>query len=655
MVFAAEKKHTSVPAKAVYEILEKNPIEPIPVFMKNYYRMKDLLAPDLLETGYIGAPAKDLPDLFQKAHRHIESIWQREVRPFVDELCREWNREISDTQTDIKETLKDTANVDRMIHIHQMGALEHLRHIKPDAWYTLLLASSLAQRASISAVRKMIDTFQADDFRTLCLSRDELRVYLEIAGTTAEAFDLLYLKQIILTDNQDEFHLIAAEGNDRAYEWIDTKKGESHILPFFEVFREDTTNISHTLHRKADEIEAGYVNAKYYTSESALHKLYVFSFSKLNGLPTFLRRFGELLTSDETDAEFVSDQWNMMMSLVKRMALVDHCPILLFPPLMASVDGDATVDLGYRLGLRTRQMEEQEHMFDPYRTYAQEIINANSDALSQDSAYEVPPILVSYQFFATGSDLWWRTQGDSHEDLLMIHPDAIADAAREFYIPLARKFLHTQELTDDQIIAIITEINGIHEIAHTIMTTYDGEVAKRIGDADESCILEELKANSLTMKLLKKRMESEFGSLENTPDAILRAYINVYLSQLLYFQLYKSSERASGGQRYFYPSLLILNEILEASEKDPILKLEDGKLHIEDSIGFINRVDEIADIVMVAYTDTQSPAEQIQSDIRKFTEDVYALKGNSKAETLRRLYLLKSMHPHSIPLPFTFN
>lgn len=637
MHFAIESRVSDL-AGQIHQIMEPAPRDDPPVFVENYYRMRDLLAIDLAETRYIGAPAKDLPDLFQKAHRHIQSIWQREVRPFVDKLCMEWQQEIPDTQTDLKEILKDTATVDQMIHIHQIGALEPLRHIKPDAWYTLLLASSLAQRSSISAIRKMVDTFEAKDLHKIGLTHAELDAYLEIATTTGEAFDLLYLKQIILADNPDTYHLLAADDNDRAYEWKDTERKESHTLPFFEVFQQDFIDISHQLHRIGYDIAAGSVNTYVLDGDDRTIKTpAIFSFSKFNGLPPLLNQFAELLTSAQTDSEFVSNQWNMLMSLVKRMALVDHCPILLFPPLMASIDGEKTVDMGYRLGLRTKALEQQERIFDSYRNYAQEIISANIHAL-HDKTYEVPPIVASYQFFAFGPDLWWRTQGDSHEDLLMIHPDAIADAAREFYIPIARQMLESDGLTDKQIIEIITELNGIHEIAHTIMTTYDKDIATRIGAADNSCILEELKANSLTMKLLKKRMESEFGSLENTPDTVLRAYMNVYLSQLLYFQLYKSSEKASGGERYFYPSLLILNELLEVSETDPIMKLkDDGKLHMENPVGFINRLDEIADTVLVAYTDTQSPPEQIQADIRQFTQDVYAWKDGSKAETMRQM------------------
>jgi hypothetical protein len=209
-----------------------------------------------------------------------------------------------------------------------------------------------------------------------------------------------------------------------------------------------------------------------------------------------------------------------------------------------------------RLGLVDTRMKEYAQRIQPTHDVGQQVLDtllARNPNLVQDHRTISPTLLASH-LLGFGPNLYWRVDAEQRQGHVLIHPDAVREAAVKDLTQLRKVF--GIDLSDAAYAkAAVTELDA-HETGHMIMGWMDSKVAGRIGlhEQREAWILEELKAETVASNLIEQR-------LKRGDDLDPLAQFAAKLSSVLYYATGKSPE--GSGERYYYTGLAELAALLE--------------------------------------------------------------------------------------------
>jgi hypothetical protein len=283
------------------------------------------------------------------------------------------------------------------------------------------------------------------------------------------------------------------------------------------------------------------------------------------------------------------------------------CPIMVIPQGCASVSGEAgKVDAEIRLGLRTPETREQEKSFSKFTDIAQEMIDKNRDCLDKD--YKVPDLKLNYQPWSFGPNLYWTTRGESGEDQILSHTNAVREVAMANELPLLKK-IFKEDISDKEYSQAAVTETVLHETGHNVLDSEDKKVSKRIGKSFEAGILDELKAETLGMKILY-----ELYQKNELPSGIdLKTQLLAKLGANLDYLKNKSNQKASAGEPYYICGATIFSSLIA---KGLVVK-KDSNYEINNPEACIKEIADLGGKVLSFYTNMETKPADVKNYINE--------------------------------------
>ncbi len=520
--------------------------------------------------------------------------------PLLQERFAHWLSQIPENEGNekVRALLSNPELVEEKMEMRQFGLLESLRSVLPEAWRSLIIASSERQMAEVALFRRWLKEASDEEIKAWGMSRPELELFGDIPALLGRYIDQAYLKQMELADlpgGSSPTPLAGNVGADRVYDI--QRKGQEEVekLPYIAVFPFELGRFSKlVLHLK------GKVDGL--MSQGKLPKSY-------SGMPAYLEKMAALYSSHETDPKTVAKMWNRDLAGDANRLVEQGCPMVLIPQATAAVSGDAEkVDVELRLGLRTPQIEAMEKVANSARGVAQEILDQYHGAV--ESSTKIPPITLTYQPFAFGPNLHWMTRGESTGDKILSHVNAVADVARRNEIPLLEKVFEIGKIDPDAYSQSANLETVLHEVAHSIMIRGDAMVKVRVGSGNRSSIIEELKADTVNMLILD-RSEKE-GKIAVDRKAQFLAKLGTVCD-------YMSDSSEELDDYYFYTGVRIIHDLLHAGAVE---KGENGKFAIRDAEKGMEVIGKIGNEVLGIYSDLKTDPAAIND----YADGIIAMK-----------------------------
>jgi hypothetical protein len=281
---------------------------------------------------------------------------------------------------------------------------------------------------------------------------------------------------------------------------------------------------------------------------------------------------------------------------------------MLIPQGCSAVSGEAgKVDAEIRLGLKTKETKEQESNFNNFTATAQEIINRHQDSLAKE--YKIPSVSLSYQPWAFGPNLYWLTRGESDESQILSHTNAVTETALAKEIPLLKKIFKTAKIDDQEYAKASVTETVLHEIGHNVFVASDQKISKRIGASVEANILDELKAETVGLKVL-----SETAQKGNLPPGLdLKTQLLAKLGTNFDYLKNKSAQKSSAGEPYYICGATIIGGLLAKG----LIRKKDSGYEISDPAASIQEIVNIGDKVLAFYTNSATKPTDVKNYIKE--------------------------------------
>jgi hypothetical protein len=218
---------------------------------------------------------------------------------------------------------------------------------------------------------------------------------------------------------------------------------------------------------------------------------------------------------------------------------------------------------------------EIEQSLEEFRQIAQGVIDKNQDKIAEPN--KVPKMVLNLQPLSFGSSLQFNTPAETGDERMVSHLNVNNELARINHFPIIKKLFPEKfaQLNQKQYLASSNLDTALHEIAHNVIATEDEAVGKRIGAGTEATVLEEIKAESVSMLLLKEYLKNKDSS-EAAEVAEKQFFAKLFM--VLDYLANKSSEIGTDGERYFYPGLAIVERLLDQG----VLVEENGEYRVTD-------------------------------------------------------------------------
>lgn len=544
---------------------------------------------------------KNLDDLLESAKIAVANHWQETSSQLLGQKFEEWLAALPDTPENqpVRKLLQDPRSLDEKIKIYQLGELKDLRNILPDAWRTLVMLSSERQLATLSLLRYWVkDQMTDSDAQNIGTTKQELEVMLDAGGILGKYADHAYVKQMEMADlpgGSASSRLSSELGGEFVYE--DRSRGRMIRRAYAEVFPGEWPRIIRGL---------GFVQEKVQKllSENKLPQSYAM-------LPDYLKTLIELYSSTETSPEklkVMHDEVDRQMT-----ALVSAgCPMMFLVGATADVAGSAgKVDVDLRLGIITEGLKAFDKEIDAQTQIAQNLIEKNKNALDNKN-FKVPRLILNDQPLAFGTNLQYFTPAESGEISMVSHVNVNNEVARVNHPPLIQRLFpeRFKTLSLPEYMRAINDDTVRHEIGHNVMPTEDEAVKARIGTGKPADVLEELKAETVSMilsrerqKQLPKESRADFAQEQFFTKVIVLAD---YLAN-------KSSDPGSDGEAYYYTGLAIVDQLLSQG----VLAEEGDGYRIADPQKGIAIVSQMGnDILKRFYTNTESTPQEAKKYVQ---------------------------------------
>jgi hypothetical protein len=528
-------------------------------------------------------------DLFTRAKDTVAGRWNSSAKAVIDLKAAQWLKEIPKTRknAELRKTLADSDLLEKCLGMQDLSAFENIREINPEAWRTLVLASSERQLASVELSRRWVKELPEESLARLGVARDELQLFLDSASLTGKFLDQAYTKQIELADapgGSVETELGAEPGAKYIYDIQPNPESDKREdKPFKDVFKFEFSKLVHNFEELAKRSEK-------LLAEGKIPETY-------RNFPAYLRQMAQVYGSENVNPAELDTMWQDLQASAVKLAK-EGCPIMLIPQSCPMASGDAgKVDVEIRLGFQTPETAELSKIIDKSKPIGQGILDEHKDALAKP--YEFPPVIVNIQPFAFGPNLHFYTEGQSEREVIMLHANVSAESAAKTRIPLLGKLSNQAGEIDDETFKKSSAVDtAFHEMGHAIFAVEDADVKERLGQgAVDSAVLDELKAETAGIELLLRGLSKDNSEANKK---FLKKQLLVKLATVAEYVEQNSNKRGSEGERYYFAGVGVLKALFDAG----VLVDRDGKYDITDAeAGFRAIADVGMDIVNKFYLD----------------------------------------------------
>jgi len=225
--------------------------ENIPAYTKFGLEIRDVLKMKVEKEGWPGLPNPEqintAEDIFEIAKNEVNKTWEDSIRVLIENKVEEWKRDIKndDSETEAAlDLLNNPEELSKSLSLHQFGVLETLRTVNPEAWRTLVVASSERQLASIAVMEHWLKYGNQENLQVICekigLSLEELKLFVDTAGILGKYIDHAYVKQIELGDlpgGSEETKMGEEEGAQYLYDlYKDPRSEDVDVKTYTDVF-----------------------------------------------------------------------------------------------------------------------------------------------------------------------------------------------------------------------------------------------------------------------------------------------------------------------------------------------------------------------------------------------------------------------------------
>jgi hypothetical protein len=531
-------------------------------------------------------------DLFSKAKAAVGERWRSKTLPLLANKCEQWLSQIPDTDGNrkLRSILKNASLLDEKMEMNYYEAVADLRSMIPEAWRTLLMASSERQLAEVALFRRWTRSLSEESAKKTGLSKPELELFADIPAFLGKYIDQGYLKQLEQADrpggSSPSSFPSEVRGADRIYDIQREEGGNIEHWPFVAAFPFELKGFSKLVLHLKSKVEG-------MLAKGLLPKNYT-------EMPVYLGRMAELYSSPEASPQVLADRWGKELAEDANRLSREGCPMVLIPQSTAAVANDANkVDIELRLGLRTPQVEALEKEAGAIRKSAQSIADQYPQAVKEPA--KIPSVTLTYQPFAFGPNLYWITRGESPEGKILSHVNSVAEVAKRQEVPLLEKMFEVGKIDPEAYSEWAKMETILHELAHSILAKEDETVSKRTGTVSESTLVEELKADSVNMLLLKKVIED--GEVRLDIENQFRAKLGAVCD-------YLANKPDTQYGRYYFNAVKIAHDLLKAGA---IEKIDSGKYAIRDARKGIDIVAGIGQEVLALYADLNTTPETVKA------------------------------------------
>jgi hypothetical protein len=329
-------------------------------------------------------------------------------------------------------------------------------------------------------------------------------------------------------------------------------------------------------------------------------------------LPAYLRKLAIAYGTKSIDHDELYKLWESLLDDMS-VLIEEGCPIMLVPQASASVFGGinkAYIEL--RVGFITSQAQELVSNLDYFREITNQMLAEERSFF--ETEHSVPPIVANYQPFAFGPNVYWTTRGEKEEKEIIAHTNAVTEVAVMTALPLLRQ-VFDDSINESAFKKAALLDNSLHELGHFLATRSDPKILEHIGISSEADILEELKADTGDIKLVKKAFEDEKMDLDE-----LDIQLKAKLGDVCDYIKNKSEGAGTTGERYHYDGIAIVARLIERT----ILVPQGKRCIITDSIKAVTALAEMHDEILKLYL-TKTP-----EDIQRYVTEIRAKKYEQK-------------------------
>lgn len=569
----------------------------VPPYIEFGLEIRDRLKTEVKEQGWPAMPKSEeldsIEDFFKAADNTTDKVWDKSVGKLMSGKAGQWLGEIKDDDPGIqaaKDLLAKPDELAKLMALKQYGPLEVLRKSNPDAWRSLNIASSERQLASIALLQHWLgDKSNLRNLDSLAkktgFSREELNLLVDLESILGKYVDQAFIKQMELADlpgGSKKTKLGDKQGTESLYDLYKSPRGpEVEIKTYQEIFPFE-------LGKMQDRLAVLAQRVKTKVSEKSLSSSYE-TFADL------LAKLSAVYGSETISPKKIKAQWDEIYKAAAELDKTD-CPIMLIPQGAASVAGEAEkVDIEMRFGVKTKETKQLEKDFEVFRGIALDLIEKNQASLDEEPS--IPEITFNYQLGAFGPNLTSVTTGESGPEQILVHHNSDRQIVINRELPSLKKIFN-QEIDQDKYLAAVPKENTLHEISHSVLKSDDEKVHKKIGGRFEAEILDELKAETVGMKILEEAERS--GSLPEDID--MRMQLLAKLGTNLHYLKNNSGEKGSDGEEYFVCGATIIGRLMDKGLMQKI-----GETYVlGDTRSCVREIASIGDEVLLFYTKENS-------------------------------------------------
>lgn len=554
---------------------------------------------------------ESLDDFFNIARQTVTNKWQEKPGPaelsaqeLINQQCEEWLKNLpSDAQRknpQMTEILQNPAKLEERLNLQSLGPLEPLKKLLPEAWSALTVVVSEKQLAKVALARRWAKEVPDETLSQLRLNRQELQLMPELAALAGKLIDHGYLKQEELANTPggaEPSDLAGRKGGKYVYQpYLDDSKNPT-TMSFSKVFPFELKRFKNDLFALADKVNKQ-------LEENLLPK------EKYQNLPAFLKQLGKIYGSPAKTPHYLHQQWLKLYE--NNAALINSgCPLIINPQ---EDNPNNVTGIEMRLGFKDQESQKLEKDNAQYKQAALEWnqnIFDNHPGVLKKRPQKTSDVFFNNQYFSFGANLQANTDAENYHQQAFINANELKDTALTFELPILEKFFKDIKINKGQYVTAALLEALRHELGHDVASYSDEEVLKRVGETPEAEILEELKAETVGIKLGLANINQ---LTDEEIDSMLLSKLGTSLSSLKY----KSSEPGDDGEPYFLAGAKIMKELLNNGSV-----VYDGEnLKITSRQKCLDTIAQIGEEIINIYQDTATTPEKIENYINRIKTEI---------------------------------
>jgi hypothetical protein len=508
--------------------------------------------------------------LFGLAQEKVEQIWQELVAPTLEELSFLWGNIYQDSN------LLDQKLLHTLIAQRHLLELQYLEQESPEVWLVLIKLSMLRQDLEITIMQDIAHRSK----------RPILVLAADLAAQLGPLFNQAYLQQTELYHNHA--HIFKERGSHKA--------GAEHVY-------ELQTNKPHLTKKVAfktmipawEEIGAQFEQLSSrvkneFASDGAQFALY-------------LKLLSKLFASDETNTRVLHKLWQKAEKMQNKLN-TSHWPLNLIVTRHPYNNGGLNkFEANFTLDIKTRETKRKATSYQPYFHTARKLVKKHH------LRSKITPPQIGFLLYGSGHNVFWPNQGEAGNTAQAysnhLHDEAAlkSDLTETLALFTAdHTNLSLEEYKELSLLSIY-----LHELSHTILSTENKKVAKRIGVYD-TCMetLEELKAETTSARIFYLTNE------HHRQPAQLQKFLQFFIATH-----HIDPTQLSDGSGYQICSEILINSLLKSKA---ITKTND-KYQIVDVDRAFQTLIQLSTEIMSLYDDKKTTPTTLNEYVKNLKQN----------------------------------